>query len=106
MVEPLVDDADQGASLICGCRSLDDVAVLDRMPGSTAGDPPPAVRRERLPALLGLQRIQGTPRLRPSRSTRARTRTAAEALGRRLEGLLHDAPLVDAPDDQLVRLGY
>ena len=32
---------------------------------------------------------------------------ATEALGRRLDGLLHDALLaVDAPDDQLVRLGY
>jgi arylsulfatase A-like enzyme len=85
----------------------DDRAVLDRMPGSTV----PVIRQpfaasDFLP-FWAYAEFVGTLAYDLADDPDEDENRAAEALGRRLDGLLHDALLeVDAPDDQLVRLGY
>jgi hypothetical protein len=85
----------------------DDRAVLDRMPGSTV----PVIRQpfvasDFLP-FWAYSEFTGTLAYDLAVDPGEDENRAAEALGRRLEGLLHDALLeLDAPDDQLVRLGY
>jgi arylsulfatase A-like enzyme len=82
-------------------------AVLDRMPGSTV----PVIRQpfvasDFLP-FWAYTEFVGDLAFDLADDPDEDENRAAEALGRRLEGLLHDALLeVDAPDDQLVRLGY
>jgi len=85
----------------------DDRAVLDRMPGSTV----PVIRQpfvasDFLP-FWAYSEFTGTLAFDLAVDPGEDENRAADALGRRLDGLLHDALLeVDAPDDQLVRLGY
>src|SRR6266576_4326187 len=85
----------------------DDRAVLDRMPGSTV----PVIRQpfvatDFLP-FWAYTEFRGTLAYDLAIDPDEDENRAAEPLGRRLDGLLHDALLeVDAPDDQLVRLGY
>ena len=85
----------------------DDRAVLDRMPGSTV----PVIRQPFAAAdflpFWAYTEFVGTLAYDLAADPAEDENRAADALGRRLEGLLHDALLeVDAPDDQLVRLGY
>jgi hypothetical protein len=85
----------------------DDRAVLDRMPGATV----PVIRQPFTAAdflpFWAYTEFVGTLAYDLMRDPAENENRASEALGRRLEGLLHDALLaVDAPDDQLVRLGY
>jgi hypothetical protein len=85
----------------------DNRAVLDRMPGSTV----PVIRQpfvasDFLP-FWAYSEFAGTLAYDLADDPDEDENRAADALGRRLEGLLHDALLeVEAPDDQLVRLGY
>jgi arylsulfatase A-like enzyme len=82
-------------------------AVLDRMPGSKV----PVIRQpftasDFLP-FWAYTEFTGTLAFDLGEDPGEDHDRSDEALGTRLEGLLHDALLeVDAPDDQLVRLGY
>src|SRR5262249_54008810 len=82
-------------------------AVLDRMPGSTV----PVIRQpftagDFLPYWAYTEFV-GTLAFDLADDPSEDENRSSDALGRRLEALLHDALLeVDAPDDQLVRLGY
>jgi arylsulfatase A-like enzyme len=85
----------------------DDRAVLDRMPGSTV----PVIRQPFTAAdflpFWAYSDFTGTLAFDLADDPDEEHDRANEALGRRLAGLLHDALVeVDAPDDQLVRLGY
>jgi arylsulfatase A-like enzyme len=85
----------------------DDRAVLDKMPGSAV----PVIRQpfvasDFLP-FWAYSEFAGTLAYDLAGDPDEDENRVAEPLGRRLEGLLHDALLeVEAPDDQLVRLGY
>jgi arylsulfatase A-like enzyme len=85
----------------------DDRAVLDKMPGSTV----PVIRQpfvasDFLP-FWAYSEFVGTLAYDLADDPDEDENRVAEALGRRLDGLLHDVLLeVEAPDDQLVRLGY
>ena len=85
----------------------DDRAVLDRMPGSTV----PVIRQpftasDFLP-FWAYTEFVGTLAFDLAEDPAEDEDRASEKLGKRLDGLLHDALIeVEAPDDQLVRLGY
>jgi len=86
----------------------DDRAVLDHMPGSTV----PVIRQpfmasDFLPFWAYSDFAAGTLAYDLAEDPAEDHDRAGEQLGTRLGGLLHDALIeMEAPDDQLVRLGY
>jgi len=86
----------------------DDRAVLDHMPGSTV----PVIRQpfmasDFLPFWAYSDFAAGTLAYDLAEDPAEDHDRAGDKLGNRLEGLLHDALIeMEAPDDQLVRLGY
>jgi len=85
----------------------DDRAVLDKMPGSTV----PVIRQPFMASdvlpFWAYTGFVGTLAYDLAEDPEEDHDRAREKLGARLDGLLHDALVeMEAPDDQLVRLGY